>query len=254
LIVVDDGSTDDTVAVLEALHEPKLRILRLPRIGNVARLRNVGASSARGDYLAFLDSDDLWALGKLEAQLQALARSPRAWSYAEHGLVDADGVKGPLRAGQFHPACGRIARDLLTDRTGAAVITWLVPRSLFEQVGGFDESLSLREDLDLALRLAERADAVAVPQVLAWTREHETRKTRGTADQHLKTAVVFQKAAKRLTDPGLHRIARRRAAGHLRSAGKQLLGKGEFRRGLRALTHALMESATSALLRKPSNC
>jgi glycosyltransferase involved in cell wall biosynthesis len=73
LIIVDDGSTDDSVARVEALAEPRIVVLRQPRTGNVARLRNLGIAAARGDYVAFLESDALWLAPKREMQLARLS-------------------------------------------------------------------------------------------------------------------------------------------------------------------------------------
>jgi glycosyltransferase involved in cell wall biosynthesis len=239
LIVVDDGSTDDSNARIEALAEPRIAVVCQPRIGNVARLRNIGAGAAHGDYLAFLDSDDLWLPAKLELQLAGLAGKPDAWSYASHALADAQGVQMPLRSGRFAPVSGKILHALLTEETSAAVITWLVPRAVFERLGGFDEQLRLREDLDLALRLAQAADAVAMPQVLALTRDHPGRKTRAAADQHRLTAIVFERAAKRIDDPLLRRLARRRRADHLASAASGLIAQGRLIAGGAQLGQAL---------------
>jgi glycosyltransferase involved in cell wall biosynthesis len=239
LIVVDDGSTDDSIARIDALAEPRIAVLRQPRIGNVARLRNLGAAAARGDYLAFLDSDDLWLPAKLELQLAGLAGKPDAWSYASHALADAQGMQMPLRSGRFAPVSGKVLRALLTEETSATVITWLVPRALFERLGGFDEQLRLREDLDLVLRLAQAADAVAAPQVLALARDHPGRKTRAAADQHRLTALVFDRAAKRIDDPLLKRLARRRRGDHLASAASALIAQGRLIAGGAQLGRAL---------------
>jgi glycosyltransferase involved in cell wall biosynthesis len=239
LIVVDDGSTDDSIARIDALAEPRIAVLRQPRIGNVARLRNLGAAAARGDYLAFLDSDDLWLPAKLELQLAGLAGKPDAWSYASHALADAQGMQMPLRSGRFAPVSGKVLHALLTEETSATVITWLVPRALFERLGGFDEQLRLREDLDLVLRLAQAADAVAAPQMLALARDHPGRKTRAAADQHRLTALVFDRAAKRIDDPLLKRLARRRRGDHLASAASALIAQGRLIAGGAQLGRAL---------------
>jgi glycosyltransferase involved in cell wall biosynthesis len=239
LIVVDDGSTDDSVARVEALADPRIVVLRQPRIGNVARLRNRGIAAARGDYVAFLDSDDLWVPAKLQVQLASLSGKPEAWCYAAHALVDAAGTPMPLRAGRFEPTSGRIVRQLLAGQTGATIITWLVPRALFDQVGGFDESLDLQEDLDLVLRLAEAADAIAVPEVLAFAREHGGRKTAVAKGLHAVTADVFGKAAARLGDDSLKRLAKQRQAEHLASAAEGLIAQGRLIAGGRLLGRAL---------------
>jgi hypothetical protein len=243
LLIVDDGSTDATAERVEALDDHRIVLLRQGRIGNVARLRNLGVAAGRGEYVAFLDSDDLWLPAKLEMQLRALSGRPDEWCYADHALADSEGVQMPLRSGRFEPVNGRIARHLLADETSAAVITWLVPRSLFDETGGFDETLHLHEDLDLALRLAEAADAVAVPAILALTREHPGRKTKVAADQHKRTAIVFERAASRSTDPSLRRLARQRGARHLASAGEALIAQGNVAAGGALLGKAFLGGA-----------
>ncbi len=243
LIVVDDGSTDDTIARIEALREPRIAVLRQARTGNVAKLRNLGIAAARGDYVAFLDSDDLWLPEKLEVQLRSLIGKPADWSYAAHTLVNIGGTRMPLRMGRFSPASGRIIRQLLAEETGATIITWLVPRALFDKMGGFDESLALQEDLDFVLRLAEAADAVAVPEVLALAREHPGRKTRSAAGLHRVTAEVFGRAAARLEHPSLRRLARQRQASHLASGAQALIAQGRLVQGSRLLGQALMAGA-----------
>ena len=100
-IVVDDGSTDRTVARLAAIGDPRLTVIAAAHGGCVGAVRNRGVGAARGEWLAFLDSDDLWVPDKLEAQLAALDRSGADWCYADHGLIGA-----PRRAGSFVPLSG----------------------------------------------------------------------------------------------------------------------------------------------------
>src|ERR1041384_7078965 len=73
LIIVDDGSTDETQSTLETLADARVHVLRRPHEGNVARARNVGLEQAQGRYVAFLDSDDRWMPSKLQFQVADLA-------------------------------------------------------------------------------------------------------------------------------------------------------------------------------------
>src|SRR5688572_20527672 len=75
IIVVDDGSPDDTVRRCRALDDPPV-VIPLPRSGVIARVRNVGIRRATGRYIAFLDSDDLWLPGKLQSQLACFDAHP----------------------------------------------------------------------------------------------------------------------------------------------------------------------------------
>ena len=91
VIVVDDGSTDGTVRALRRISDPRLTVIRQTRAG-VAAARNRGARETEGEYVTFLDADDVWATTKLEAQLAALRRRPAAAvAYCWTDYVDAVG-------------------------------------------------------------------------------------------------------------------------------------------------------------------
>jgi glycosyltransferase involved in cell wall biosynthesis len=81
LIIADDGSGEETKAYLRSLDDPRVRVLFLAHSGRPSVARNVAIRVARGTYLAFMDSDDIWAPTKLEAQLRAMRTTPsRRWS------------------------------------------------------------------------------------------------------------------------------------------------------------------------------
>ena len=71
IIVIDDGSTDETQQVLQSIEEPRMRCIRLPENKGIGTARFTGVEAGRGEFIAFLDSDDEWTLGKLALQLQA---------------------------------------------------------------------------------------------------------------------------------------------------------------------------------------
>src|SRR5262245_25673454 len=81
LLIVDDASDDDTAAAAQALGDGRIRVIRLDKPSGVSAARNRGAAAAQGEWLAFLDDDDLWAPDKLARQLDAARESGRDWGY-----------------------------------------------------------------------------------------------------------------------------------------------------------------------------
>jgi glycosyltransferase involved in cell wall biosynthesis len=239
LIVVDDGSEDDTVARLQAMADPRVRVLALEHSGNVARLRNLGVAAGSGALLAFLDSDDLWLPHKLERQIDALRTAGAGYCYSSYAHVDANGRPVAQRAGAFRADSGRILPALLREKTAAYIGTLLVERVLFESIGGFDESLTMRADLDFTFRLAAVADAAVDAEVLMQVREHPGRITGQIADPHERSALVFEKFLKRETDGELRALARMRLAGLLTDAGARRIAAGEIAQGLALIGGAL---------------
>lgn len=180
LLVVDDGSTDDTRDWLERLSDPRVRPVFLPHQGNAAALRNTGSARARGQLIAFLDSDDWWLPDKLRAQVDNLLANPDCgWSYVGRLCVDAAGAE--LREPgirPFVPCAGWILEDVLELRAMIATSAVMIDRRLFQALGGFNPALLRCQDSDLWLRLAETSPAAVVPDLLVCKRVH--REDRGT--------------------------------------------------------------------------
>ena len=251
VIVVDDGSGDGTPSYLEALDDRRVRGLRLTHGGNVARVRNAGVAQARGRYLCFLDSDDLWPPRKLEVQLEMTERATGHWSYGAFTLLDAEGRSVRTESAAPYGPSGDIAEPLIATRAPVALCTVMLERDLFATVGGFDEDpdLFLREDFEFLVRLAIAAPAVAIPEVLGHIREHPERATRSWegAAPFTTTAYAYTKLLGRLRQPAHRRAARRRRAHHRRRAGTQLLRRGFVVSGTTLLLDALADLAASAL-------
>ena len=240
LIVADDGSTDGSAEAVEALGDPRIRVLRLPRTGNAGAVRNAGVAASGGEWLVFLDSDDVWLPQRLELQLAAVRAANVQWSYAGAELMDSAGRPLPLRAGTYRAISGRIVREVLTTEAAVSIGTLMVSRALFDAVGGFDGALPRRADHDLALRLAERAEALALPETLARVREHPARMTASTESPHEHTLRVYERFLERERDPALRRVAFDRMAELLvdgavfeAAAGRPRRAAGMLRRSLR---------------------
>ena len=151
LIVVDDGSTDATGAALAG--RPEVRVLSQPHTGMPGQVRNAGVRLARGEYLAFLDSDDLWQPPKLERQVAAAAAAGDAiWHTRERWERSGRVIS---QRSQRHRRRG----DLFADSLRKCVIgpsTVLLHRAAFTHAGGFREDLEIAEDYELWLRLTAR--------------------------------------------------------------------------------------------------
>lgn len=238
LVVVDDGSSDGTVAELQACGDPRIQVVALNHSGNISRVRNAGAAAGSGALIAFLDSDDLWLPRKLELQVAALRRGSARWCYANYAHVDVGGEPRPDRRIRFRPENGRIIRTLLLGATTTFIGTIMVERSLFDEVGGFDESMKIRGDFDFALRLAVAADAAGLPELVSLVREHPGRTTAAVAHPLEASAIIFEKFLARETDRDLLRIARARWSRLLVDAGLLRLSRGDTVNGVRLLVRA----------------
>ncbi len=177
IIVVDDGSTDDTAAVAQrhADADPRLRVIRQANAG-VAAARNTGWQAASADIVALIDSDDLWAPDKIAKQLQALALGgPEVGLvYCFFTRIDAGGMMG--REWTPVPYSGDVLDVILEDNFVGNGSSMLVRREVIERCGGFDNSLHAAgaqgcDDYLFCCRAAEICHFAVVPEFLVGYRE-----------------------------------------------------------------------------------
>jgi len=162
IIVIDDGSTDDTTKELQK-YGSHVRLVSQARAG-VAAARNYGATLAAGRCLAFLDSDDLWRPKKLEVQTAFMSHRPEIQICQTEEIWLRNGMRINPKARHRKPS-GDIFRqslDLCLVSPSAVMMT----RGLFEKVGRFDESLPVCEDYDLWLRIAAHHEVPLIPSAL----------------------------------------------------------------------------------------
>lgn len=162
IIVINDGSQDETLAVINSIQDQRVKVFSYPNAG-LSASRNRGFAQARGEYIAFLDADDLWTKDKLEAQLEALQQNPQAavaYSWTDH--IDEDGKF--LRPASYNSCSGNVYERLLIGNFLVCGSNTLIRAQALTKIGGFDESLNSAEDWDMWLRLAPCHEFVVVPR------------------------------------------------------------------------------------------
>lgn len=170
ILLVDDGSSDNTEAVVRDLiaADPRVRYFRHQRNGGEAAARNTGIKAATGDFVAFLDSDDEWLAGKLKATVAALVAAPPSVGgvASRHLLVDDNGHETVVR--DWTETDPITCLNLLAKGCGLSMgNTLVVRRSVFAAVGYCDETLPLFVDLDWLCRLTDKYQILMLPDVLA---------------------------------------------------------------------------------------
>jgi glycosyltransferase involved in cell wall biosynthesis len=214
LIVADDGSDEETRTYLRSLrHEPRVRTLLLEHSGNPAIVRNAALSQVRGDYVAFLDSDDVWLPQKVERQLASLHDHPqRRWSCTAFALIDADSNPRPRKHGSDWSApTGWVYRQLLSSEKCIHMSSVLVSRQLLDEVGGFDANARWCCDLDMWLRLAVGHEVDGIDMPLTLGRRHLQHSCDDVA-AHNDHRYVIEKALNGAQSPELRELARHRRA------------------------------------------
>jgi hypothetical protein len=170
VIVVDDGSRDETPVQLAAIDDPRVVVLRSARSEGVARARNAALARARGRWIAFLDDDDLWAPWKLERQLAVAAETDADFVSTAAVKVTEDGIV----LGRLHPHIDDLERGLVRGNVIGGLSTVMVKAGLLEALGGFDEQLAVVADWELWLRLAGQCRPAAVEEPLTAVIHHGT--------------------------------------------------------------------------------
>lgn len=227
VIVVDDGSTDSTEAIVETFGS-RVRAIR-QRNSGVAAARNNGVRSSSSDYLAFLDSDDVWLPRKLEVQINCFQSRPDL-GLVHCGVEDIDEQGRKLRE-RLDGVEGAIA-DSLLEFNGTSILGGgsgaMMPRNVFDKVQGFDERLSTSADWDLYYRIARRYPVGFVPEVVLKYRLHGSNMHGNARAMEKDMLLAFSKAFGDKEHPP--QIPRRKSYGNLHT----VLAGASFQSGDRA--------------------
>ena len=168
IIIVDDGSTDNTAVLVEGFCQTDARALLVSRAnGGPAAARNSGIRLAQGQWIALLDADDLWHPTKIQKQVAAALAAPEApgFVYCWYRNIDERGCV--IGSGPRWAADGAAFRQLAYQHFIRGGSSLLLSRSAYDEVGGFDESfVDGCEDMLLEMEIARRCPIVAVPEYL----------------------------------------------------------------------------------------
>ena len=231
VIVVDDGSADATAARVEAIADPRVRLVRQPN-GGISAARNSGIRESRGDWIAFQDSDDEWLPRKLERQLAALAAATDDPVAVYCGMLitgtpddPAAGPGGRLKTG-YHPdpsvtaVAGHILPTLMATNP-ISTQTLLARKDVLTEIGLFDTNLKSLVDWDIAIRLAERGPIAFVDEPLAIQRFTPNSITRDRA-KRIDSWIALRNKHRALFEshPKAHLFHLHRIAGNLRHMGE----------------------------------
>ncbi len=162
IIIVDDGSTDNTVAMLKSRY-PEVIIIEQDNLG-VSAARNAGIKNARYDWIAFLDSDDIWHQNKLEKQLQKLNNAPEYLLCHSNEIWMRNGIR--VKQLHKHKKTGGYIFEKCLPSCVISPSSVIMHRRLFDEVGLFDENLPACEDYDLWLRICSRYPVLHIEEAL----------------------------------------------------------------------------------------
>lgn len=260
VVVVDEASTDDTQQVVAAFADRRLRAVRHPIALGPNAARNRGARETQGDWLAFVDDDDLWAPDKLARQVGAAEEAGCDWVYA--GSVNVNERLEVVHGLPPFPPAEVVARLRRYNAIPASASNVVVRRQVFAAQGGFNEELRSCEEWDLWLRLARQGPPAWVPSPLVAYRMHH-----GSASLDVAALIEGARTIERLhgiridwgrfhwwvaqlclrngqRGAALREYGRAALAGHAREAGADLTGVA------RRLAHRRLGWAAAAPARR----
>ncbi|MCU0861104.1 MAG: glycosyltransferase [Methanomassiliicoccales archaeon] len=172
VVIVEDGSPMDLSDTVRGFADRRIMHVRREENRGVSVARNHGVSLAKGEFVAFLDSDDEWMPEKVERQLRYLLSKPDDFGlvYTLRYIVDDDG--NPLPEYNLNEKEGELSKDMVWPAVIGTPSSWLMRRQLFLDLGGFVETIPFGEDWEFSIRLCQVTKVACLREKLTVMREH----------------------------------------------------------------------------------
>ncbi|MDV7145539.1 glycosyltransferase [Tropicimonas sp. TH_r6] len=194
VIAVDDQSTDDTLSVLRRIDDPRFAVMENTEPKGVSGARNAGSKAAKGSWIAYQDSDDLWRPGKLSRQMARLAGSSFVAGFCSMEILDeATGqTTGRIpRDGLYQPGTPLLHTLLFENLISTQ--TLIIRGDVFREIGGFDCSLPALVDWDLVLRAAQAGPIDFLDEELVEQRMSDNSITRSSRNRLIAQEAILAK-------------------------------------------------------------
>ncbi len=210
VIIVDDGSTDQTPQWVSQQEDSRIKFILQSNQG-VSAARNAGITNSQGDYIAFLDGDDIWEPTKLEKQVNILDKNPtvglvHSWMAV---MTENGELTGRLLISKSK---GDVWRKII-EKNMVTPSSTMVRRSCIDKVGLFDQDLTVSEDWDLWIRLAEHYDFEVIEEPLVRYRQHVNSKSKRYPEMLQDFRTIIERAFTSVPFELLH--LRNRSYGHI---------------------------------------
>lgn len=234
LIVVDDGSPEPVADLLSEVEDDRLVVVRIPH-GGISRARNAGIARARGDYVRFIDADDVLEPDST-ARLLELSGAERSLAYGSTLVCDPE-----LRPRKLveETATGDVLLRSVLGGFDVYITAMVFPREVIAAAGDFDPRMEPNEDFEFLLRALEHAPVRGGPFVASRYRRHQSSTTAATEPARMKDMEALERLFQRRPEL-LGTDFERRSRSHLTlNAARQLLYAGRYRQALRMLVDSL---------------
>lgn len=241
LIVVDDGSIDNTEEVVRNFKDARIHYIRHKENRGAPFARNYGAKIANGEYISLLDSDDYYLPNKLTVQIDAFKSDSDAGLVYSNIFEEWSNTKRRIKYDPKTFESGYLFEKVVLKSVHCRLPTWLIRREFFISIGGFDEKLPKLQDRDFIVRFSYRYKLLSVPESVAVVVFHKGARVSGASAEVNEYACnrVLDKISM-LVEAGGHSpiLIKKMTSLYYYIIGRAYLTEGNFSKGRYYLIHA----------------